>query len=136
MSFDVLPDQLGDDRTSYPLTCYIVAGTQAQRAHTNSVIVMKMGNLHRNKEAKPAKEDADEKSDSDSDSDSEDDSDADKAPELEAAMIKHTGSVNRIRVCMQQGVFARKFITLVRRHNFSSDGILALITYVRHLYIE
>ena len=47
LSFDVLQDNLGDNREEFPLTCYIVAGTQAERGKTNHVIVMKMGNLHR-----------------------------------------------------------------------------------------
>ena len=47
LSFDVVRDPLGDNREDYPLTCYIVSGTQGERAHTNHVIVMKMSNLHR-----------------------------------------------------------------------------------------
>jgi ribosome assembly protein RRB1 len=45
LSFDVLPDNLGSGREEFPLTCYIVGGTQADRAQANCVIVMKLSNL-------------------------------------------------------------------------------------------
>lgn len=35
LSFDVVPDTLGSGRESFPMTAYLVAGTQAARAHTN-----------------------------------------------------------------------------------------------------
>ena len=47
LSFDILQDSLGDKRESYPMTNYIVCGTQAERSHTNAVIVMKLSNMHR-----------------------------------------------------------------------------------------
>ena len=49
-----------------------------------------MSNLHRTTKVKASGENADE-------SDEEEDDEDDK-PELETAMIKHTGSVNRLRV--------------------------------------
>ena len=73
------------------MTCYIAAGTQSERAHVNNVIVMKMDNMSRNRPAK--EEEDDDSSDDDDDSDTNED-----APELETAMIKHVGAVNRIRV--------------------------------------
>lgn len=45
MSFDVLPDNLGSGREEFPLTCYIVGGTQAEKAQANCVIDMKLSNL-------------------------------------------------------------------------------------------
>jgi hypothetical protein len=42
LSFDVIPDGLGPDRNGYPLTSYLVSGTQAQRSHANNLIVMKV----------------------------------------------------------------------------------------------
>ena len=71
---------------------YVVAGTQAERAHANHLIIMKMENLHRNKIEKEEEEDEEEGDDEDSDEDD------DKKAELNTAMIKHTGSINRIRV--------------------------------------
>lgn len=35
LSFDIIPDQLGAKRETYPMSCYIVAGTQAAKAHVN-----------------------------------------------------------------------------------------------------
>lgn len=35
LSFDILRDDLGDRRETFPLTGYIVAGTQAARTHVN-----------------------------------------------------------------------------------------------------
>jgi len=47
LSFDVLTDDLGDERRSYPHTVYMVAGTQAQRAKDNEILVMKLSGLHK-----------------------------------------------------------------------------------------
>ena len=88
MSFDILKDSLGESRDTYPLTCYLVAGTQAEKTQKDNVIVMKMSNLH--KTLKEEQEDEDDMED--------EDEDLDEKPELEAAMIVHTGGVNRIRV--------------------------------------
>lgn len=35
LSFDIVPDNLGNDRNEYPMTAYLVAGTQASSAHLN-----------------------------------------------------------------------------------------------------
>lgn len=47
MSFDILRDSLGDGRKEYPLTAYLVAGTQAEIAKQNLIILMKMSQLKR-----------------------------------------------------------------------------------------
>jgi len=47
LSFDVLRDNLGDQRQRYPATAYIVAGTQAPSAKDNELSVHKMSALHR-----------------------------------------------------------------------------------------
>lgn len=47
LSFDILRDNLGDERQRYPATAYIVAGTQADVAKNNEVIVYKLSSLHR-----------------------------------------------------------------------------------------
>ena len=88
----MIQDRLGDKREDFPLTCYIAAGTQAQRGKSNHVIVMKMSELKRT--SKP-KEDDDDDDEDDESSESEDED----QPELETAVINHpSGSVNRIRV--------------------------------------
>ena len=47
LSFDILRDSLGDQRQRLPATVYIVAGTQADQAKNNNVVVYKMSSLHR-----------------------------------------------------------------------------------------
>ncbi len=42
LSFDIIPDSLGYDRSKFPLTAYSVSGTQAQRSHANNLLVMKV----------------------------------------------------------------------------------------------
>lgn len=38
LSFDVIIDELGDSRETFPMTGYIVAGTQAAKAHVNRYV--------------------------------------------------------------------------------------------------
>ncbi|CAH1179552.1 unnamed protein product [Phaedon cochleariae] len=83
LSFDIIKDGLGDNRESYPMTAFIVAGTQAPQAHTNHVIVMKLSNLHKTNN-EPENEDSDEE-------------DSDNNPKMAGALIKHQGCVNRVR---------------------------------------
>ncbi|KAG6333704.1 hypothetical protein ID866_5387 [Astraeus odoratus] len=87
LSFDVLRDNLGDERQRYPATAYIVAGTQADRANNNELSVYKMSSLHRT-----------QKDGDDSDSDEEDnEDDLDEDPVLESRSVPHNGGVNRVR---------------------------------------
>ncbi|XP_022919811.2 glutamate-rich WD repeat-containing protein 1 [Onthophagus taurus] len=90
LSFDIIEDTLGDQRETYPLTAYIVAGTQAGQTHTNNVIVMKLSNLHSTKQD-------DDDDDDDDDEEESDDEDGGKNPRMSGALIKHQGCVNRIR---------------------------------------
>lgn len=86
LSFDIIKDNLGANRETYPLTAYIVTGTQAPQTHVNNVIVLKLSNLY--------------KTNKDDDDDDEEDSDDEvsKKPKMAGALIKHQGCVNRIRV--------------------------------------
>ena len=47
LSFDVLRDNLVDERQKFPATAYIVAGTQADAAKNNEITVYKMSSLHK-----------------------------------------------------------------------------------------
>lgn len=47
LSFDILRDNLGDERQRFPATAYIVAGTQADVAKNNEISVYKMSSLHK-----------------------------------------------------------------------------------------
>ncbi|KAL3275877.1 hypothetical protein HHI36_020615 [Cryptolaemus montrouzieri] len=87
LSFDIIHDNLGQNRETFPLTTYIVAGTQAQQNHVNNVVVMKLHNLHQT-----SKENKDEEDDELSDEEDEF-----QQPKMAAALIKHQGGVNRIR---------------------------------------
>ncbi|XP_077170957.1 glutamate-rich WD repeat-containing protein 1 [Paroedura picta] len=94
LSFDILRDSLGENRTSYPLSLLLCAGTQAEAANANRLMVLKMHNLHGTKQA--SKEGLGSES-SDSEDDDEDE-DEEKKPQLELAMIPHYGGINRVRV--------------------------------------
>ncbi|KAI0361006.1 glutamate-rich WD repeat-containing protein [Trametes cingulata] len=86
LSFDVLRDNLGDQRQRFPATAYIVAGTQADVAKNNEVSVYKMSSLQRTQR------------ENDSDDEEDDDDDAlDEDPVLEHRSVPHLGGVNRIR---------------------------------------
>ncbi|XP_026480379.1 glutamate-rich WD repeat-containing protein 1 isoform X2 [Ctenocephalides felis] len=89
LSFDIINDQLGNKRETFPLTCYLAAGTQAAKTHVNSLIVMKLHNLHRTSK-KENDDDDDEESD-------ESDNEEAETPKMDFATIKHQGCVNRIR---------------------------------------
>ena len=95
LSFDVIPDGLGDDRAdSFPLSLYGVAGTQATKTSANSLIVFKMHNLHPIKRKSKTE---DEESDDSDDNEEDEDGDPEKEPKLRVSALKHSGCVNRIR---------------------------------------
>lgn len=47
LSFDILRDNLGDNRQMYPATAYVITGTQAEVASKNEVMIMKMTRMHK-----------------------------------------------------------------------------------------
>jgi ribosome assembly protein RRB1 len=88
LSFDIIKDQLGDNRKSFPATVYAVGGTQAAagRERENQLMVMKLSGLSRNDQA------------GNIDSDDEDDDEEESAdPILETKSIPLTSTTNRIR---------------------------------------
>ena len=110
LSFDILGDSLGKNRTKYPMTAYVVSGTQADNGDRNRIVVMKWSNLQKtNKDGQLDHDDDDEEETSsnkyriegDSDSDSGNDDELEGDPELEFRMIKHNSGVNRIRAMPQ-----------------------------------
>uniref|UniRef100_A0A915BAM3 Glutamate-rich WD repeat-containing protein 1 n=1 Tax=Parascaris univalens TaxID=6257 RepID=A0A915BAM3_PARUN len=88
LSFDTVVDNLGDNRTEFPFTCFLVAGTQAERSRDNEIIAMRLSNLT------AVECDAEEQSESDD----EEGMESGKVPRLHAAIIPHHGGVNRLRV--------------------------------------
>lgn len=94
-SFDILPDALGLNRSDYPHTAYVVAGTQVPVDGSdtkNRVYVSKWRNLSK---TCPQNDD-----DSDSDSGALDD-EGENAPVMDFRFFNHPGGVNRLRVCPQ-----------------------------------
>lgn len=85
LSFDIIRDQLGDDRNNFPHTAYMVTGSQADNPSNNQLYVFKMSQLCRTKH-----DDYEEAM-------SDDDSDVDDDPILESRSIPHEGGINRIR---------------------------------------
>ena len=90
LSLDIIKDQLGDNRKTYPATVYAVAGTQAAtgRERENEIMVMKLSGLSRNDQARNTLN-----SDDEDESDDEEHSD----PILETKSIPLTCTTNRIR---------------------------------------
>ncbi|XP_016347116.1 glutamate-rich WD repeat-containing protein 1-like [Sinocyclocheilus anshuiensis] len=91
LSFDVVRDGEGEGREQFPLSMILCAGTQADTALSNRLIVMRMHNLHETDKDKDENKSSDEESD-------EDEEDEEKKPQLELAMMPHYGGINRVRV--------------------------------------
>ncbi|XP_038140155.1 glutamate-rich WD repeat-containing protein 1 [Cyprinodon tularosa] len=89
LSFDVMKGGDGDSRQEFPLSMLLCAGTQAETALKNRLLVMRMHNLHGTE-----KENEEESSEEESD---EEDEEEDKKPQLELAMMPHYGGINRVR---------------------------------------
>ncbi|XP_036394101.1 glutamate-rich WD repeat-containing protein 1 [Megalops cyprinoides] len=98
LSFDVLRDGDGEGREQFPLSMLLCAGTQADSANSNRLLVMRMHNLYGTEKDKDGEES------SDGESDDEDDEDEDKKPQLELAMVPHYGGINRVRVVQHGGL--------------------------------
>lgn len=94
LSFDILRDDLGANRSDYPMSVYVVAGTQAKHAADNRLYMMKWHQLH--KTLKDGMEDDDDQSE-----DSGEDENDDKEAKLEYKVAVHPGGVNRVRAMPQ-----------------------------------
>ncbi|KAG8331734.1 Glutamate-rich WD repeat-containing protein 1 [Homalodisca vitripennis] len=94
LSFDIIKDNFGSKREEFPLTAYLVAGTQSDRPNNNSVIVMKLSNMH-----KTQKQEDEESSESEEEEEDEEEESGGggQKPKMESILIKHHGCVNRIR---------------------------------------
>ncbi|XP_052860050.1 glutamate-rich WD repeat-containing protein 1 [Anopheles cruzii] len=123
LSFDVVHDPLGEDREEFPLTAFLVAGTQAARTHVNSVIVMKMSNLQRT-----AREKGDDSDDSGEESDDEDVGTKSSLPHMDCALIKHAGCVNRLRVTTFNGAqYVASWSEMGKVHIYNINDQLAAV---------
>jgi len=92
LSIDIVRDDLGAQRTSFPMTAYVVAGTQADQTFDNRIYMMKWSRLYRT-----AKDGCDDSDENDSDFDSDEEHEA----QLVAKGVSHPGSVNRVRAMPQ-----------------------------------
>ncbi|KAI7956996.1 hypothetical protein MJO28_004091, partial [Puccinia striiformis f. sp. tritici] len=95
LSFDVLRDDLGEQRSRMPHSACIVAGTQAEISgdvDQDEIMIMKWEGLSRMRKD-PTLEDDDE----DDDEDEEDEDEVEEEPTLSFRTIPHKGSVNRIK---------------------------------------
>ncbi|MBW0530125.1 hypothetical protein O181_069840 [Austropuccinia psidii MF-1] len=93
LSFDVLRDDLGEERSRMPHTACIVAGTQAEASgdvDQDEIMIMKWEGLSRMTKDPDLEEDEDEE-------DEESDDEVDEEPSLTFKTIPHKGSVNRIK---------------------------------------
>ncbi|KAL8950839.1 MAG: hypothetical protein Q9222_003160 [Ikaeria aurantiellina] len=90
LSFDIIRDELGENRKAYPATMYAVAGTQAEsgKSSQNELMVMKLSGLSRMDRRK-------DEEDSDDDDDDNEEESAD--PILETKSILLSSATNRIR---------------------------------------
>ena len=88
LSCDIVPDNLGQSRKTYPATMYAVAGTQAPRTKVmeNRILVMKLSSLSRM-----------EQEENEEESDDDDDDEQNDEPILEAKTIPLSAPTNRIR---------------------------------------
>lgn len=112
LSCDIIPDQLGTNRSSFPATVYAVAGTQAAsgREKENQLMVMKMSGLSRMEK------------DAESDSDDEDEDETD--PILETKNIPLTSCTNRIRAHQSPQVTSGKLPTTITASMMESGEVL------------
>lgn len=85
MTFGFVRDNLGEQRTRFPMTAYLVAGTQAERASQNKLVCMKASRL------------CCTRNDEDEDADDSDD-EADEDPIVEQQSVAHPGTVNRLKL--------------------------------------
>ena len=91
LSFDIVPDNLGNPRKQYPRTVFAVTGTQAEssRSRENELLILKLSSLSRM--------DRGNQTDSESDDESDDEDLGSTEPVLESKSIPLPATTNRIR---------------------------------------
>ena len=91
LSFDIVTDNLGDNRKHYPRTIYAVSGTQAETKNQkdNELLILKLSSL--------SKMDRGNETGSESESESDDDEPSSNEPILESRSIPLPSTTNRIR---------------------------------------
>eukprot|EP01025_Chloroclados_australasicus_P047039 TRINITY_DN5217_c0_g1_i4.p1 TRINITY_DN5217_c0_g1~~TRINITY_DN5217_c0_g1_i4.p1 ORF type:complete len:429 (-),score=48.18 TRINITY_DN5217_c0_g1_i4:383-1669(-) len=112
LSFCIIKDGLGGPRSEYPHTFYMVAGTQAESADQNSILIAKISNLQKNKSVSQHQAEQEDEEDEEyepqpmlEDEDEEDSDDADESQDpaqFQVTKVQHNGGINRIRNMPQQ----------------------------------
>ncbi|GMG23992.1 unnamed protein product [Ambrosiozyma monospora] len=100
LTLDILPDNLGSERRSYPATTYVTTATQAAKNKDNELMVIKLSKL-----AKTLVKNDDEEDEEDED----DDDVSDPILESETLPLKHT--TNRLRVSPFAGQDRGEYLT-------------------------
>ena len=113
LTFAFAKDNLGEQRTKFPMTAYAVAGTQAELASQNKIVCAKLSQLAKTRH------------DEDSDSDDDDDDDADEDPIVEAQMVPHEGTVNRLRLMPQSPHICATWAETGKVHIYNLQAPLA-----------
>lgn len=90
LTVDVLPDNLGDERRSFPASMSITTATQAPKAKDNELMILKLSQL-----SKTLVKDGNEDNESDDDEDEDNDG---SDPIMESETIPLRDTTNRIRV--------------------------------------
>ena len=131
LSFDVLRDGNGDNRTRFPHSMVIAVGTQADKRERNKLTIMKLSDLSRTgAKTKSEKELEDEilgeeyDKEQDSDDDEESDAEVDSDPVLEHFSLKHSGGVNRVRVMPQKSEVVATWSDTGNVNIYNIGGIL------------
>ena len=96
LSFDIVRDEGPEERTAFPMSGYLISGTQADNQSKNEIYLLRYTNLHKTR-VKEEENDGDDDGSSESE-DSGDEQEFDKKnPRHYCIAIPHDGGVNRIR---------------------------------------
>ena len=105
LSFDIVRDGGGEERTAFPMSGFLVTGSQADSRHKNMLYMLRCTNLR--KTLQKLDDEANTDTEEEADSDSEDDDDDEEGAEAQIGgktdprhyclAIPHDGGVNRIR---------------------------------------
>jgi ribosome assembly protein RRB1 len=114
LTFGVVRDNLGDGRTKFPMTAYVVAGTQAETASQNKLVCTKLSHL--------AKTQHDEDSESGEDSDDDDDE-----AQMEHQSVRHEGTVNRLKLMPQSAHVCATWADTAKVHVYDLSAPLATL---------
>ena len=114
LSFDIIPDSLGAQRTNYPHTLYMAAGTQADARNKNKLQIMKIRDLHKTRHDDTDSDEEEEEEEGEGGEgaerkgeeakeellvdESDDDEGMDIDPIVDERSIAHVGAVNRVKV--------------------------------------